>query len=298
MKRLMAALFCLFIPVGVALADGPGPQRKMTDKEASVFSSVRSTIQDALPKAPEGYDFTLRYRSDYDEGMIPEGISPNEMFQVSYLASYIRDESLIQGETTSYFLDRTKGTPEQQARMAELNVKDAELSKARKNAKDPAEKDRIRAERKAVSAETDKLLEEIVAGYQAWLASGGTGTAAQDIKKALPAKELTVWVRLNQDVSLSDKAVPCAIGGDFPGFEQTEECQSYDSYCITVFIGPFEKAKKISGYTSYQLPETGLSVPTEVLGMALIFTGPKDKPEIVRDFVRGTDLASLRGLLP
>jgi len=298
MKRLMAALFCLLIPVGVALADGPGPQRKMTDKEASTFNLVRSAIQEALPKAPEGYDFTLRYQSDYDEGMIPEGIKPNEMFQVSYLASYVRDESLIQAETTSYFLDRTKGTPEQQAKMAELNAKDAELSKARKNAKDPAEKDRIRAERKAVSAEIDKLLGEIVAGYQAWLASGGTDAAAQDIKEVLPAKELTIWVRLNQDVSLSDKAVSYAIDGGFPGFEQADECRSYDSYCVTVLVGSFEKVKKISGYTFYQLPEAGADVPTKVLGMALTFTGPKDKPELVRNFVRGTDLESLRNLLP
>jgi hypothetical protein len=298
MKRLMAALFCFLIPVGVALADGPGPQRKMTDKEASVFRSVRGTIQEALPKAPEGYDFTLRYQSDYDEGMIPEGIKPGEMFQVAYLASYVRNESLSEEETTSYFLDRAKGTPEQQARMAELNAKDAELSTARKNAKDPAEKDRIRAERKAVSAETDKLLEEIVAGYQAWLTSGGTSPAAQEIKTALPAKEITVWVRINQDVSLSDKAVSCAIDGGFPGLEQTDECRSVGSYCITVLVGPFEKVKKISGYTFYQLPKAGLDVPTKVLGMALTFTGPKDKPEIVRDFVRGTDLASLRSLLP
>ena len=298
MKRLLAALFCLLIPSSSAMADGPGPQRKMTDKEAAVFSSVRSAIQDALPKAPQNYVFTLRYQSDYDEGMIPEAIKPNEMFQMAYMAKYTRDEKVREEEQTSYFMDRTKGTPEQQARMAELNAKDAELSQARKNAKDPAEKDKIKAERKALSAETDKLLEEIVAGYQAWLTSGGATTAAKDIKDALPAKELSVWVRINQDVSLTDKALPIAIDGGFPGFEQTDECQSYDSYCITVFIGPFEKAKKISGYTLHQLPETGSGVPTKVIGMALTFTGPKDKPEFVREFVRGTSLASLKSLLP
>ncbi len=217
MKRLLAALFCLLIPSSSAMADGPGPQRKMTDKEASVFSSVRSTIQDALPKAPQDYVFTLNYQSDFDAGMVPEAIKPNEMFQMAYMARYTRDEKVREEEQTAYFVDRTKGTPEQQARMAELNAKDAELSQARKNAKDPAEKDKIKAERKALSAEIDKLLEEIVAGYQAWLTSGGTTTGAKDIKDALPAKELSIWVRINQDVSLTDKALPDCDRWGLPG---------------------------------------------------------------------------------
>lgn len=298
MKRLLAAAFCLLIPTGSALADGPGPARKMTDAEAAIFSRVRDTIRDALPKAPGGYIFALDYWSDFDAGMVPEGIKPSQMFQMAYMAKYTRDENLREEEMTSYFGDRAKGTPEQQAKMAELNAKDAELSKARKNTKDLAEKDRIRTERKAVSAEIDKLLQEIGAGYQAWLASGGTSQAAEGITKSLPAKELTIWVRLNQDVSLSDKALSSAIEGGIQGFEQTDECQTYDSYCVTVFVGPFGTVKKISGYTLHQLPETDLGVPTKVHGMALTFTGPKDKPEVVREFVRGTNWASLKSLLP
>ena len=298
MKQVLLAVFCLLVSPGFALADGPGPARKMTDSEAAIFSTVRGTIHEALPKAPEGYALSLDYQSDYDAGMLPRDIKPNQMFQMAYMAKYTRDESASEEEMTSYFADRAKGTPEQQAKMAELNAKDAKLLEARRATKDLAEKDRIKAERKAVSTEVDKLLEEIVAGYQEWLGSGGASTAGQDIKKSLPAREIAVWLRLNQGVSLNDNAAPVVIEGGFPALEQTDECQTYDSYCITVFVGPFEKVKKISGYTLYQLPEVDLGVPTKVRGMALTFTGPKVKREIVREFVRGTNLTGLRSLLP
>lgn len=299
MKRLLTALSLILIPASFALADGPGPERKMTAAEASAFNSLRAAIQNALPKVPEGYKFTFEYVSDFGDGMIPEAIKSGAMFQMSYAATYVFDSAIREGKEVSSFMDRAKGTPEQQARLAELNAKDEELGKARDQTRDRAEKDRIRAQRKAISAQQDSLLQEIITQYQAWAAAGGAQALTQSLDKSLPAKELTIRIRVNDDdVSLIDKATPYAIPGVPLAFEQSEGCADYDTYCITVFLGPFEKTRKISEYTSYQLRNAGPGIPTKARGIAVFFGGPKDRPESVRAFVQKTDLGKLKALLP
>ena len=298
MKRLLTLLFCGLVPAGLALADGPGPSRKMTDAELSAFNHVRSTIQNALPKAPEGYKFTFEYQSDFDEGKVPEAIKPDQMFWMSYVATYTLDRSLRAEREMSTYMDRAKGTPEQQAELAELDAKDAELTKARDRTRDRAEKDKIRAEMKTVNAEAEQLRAEIMTQYQAWLASGGAATTSQNVDKSLPASELSIRVMINQVISLIDKASPFKVEGFPLVFEQSEGCSGSDTYCITVFLGPFEKSKRVSGYTRYEPRETGPGVCTKVRGMALTIGGPKDKLEGVRDFLQKTDLTKLKSLVP
>ena len=296
MKHILLGLTCLLAVPSVALADGGGPTRKMTPAEAATYGQVRETIRGALPKAPAGY--TLRFNADGEEGRLPEGIQPGQMSREPYTATYTLSQSVIDQQAVSMQMDRTKGTPEQQSRLAALNAQAAELTKARDTTRDRAEKDRIRAELKEVRGEADKVQAEIMAGIQARLATGGAAQAAQDLDTSLPAKELTIRILVNGDTHLPDQVAPYRIEGFPLAFAQAEGCQDFETYCITVFLGPFEKVKKVSGYTAYVLREADLGVPTKARGIVLTFSGPKDRPDAIRDFVRQTDLAKLRALLP
>ena len=296
MKHLLLGLICLLAVPSVVLADGGGPTRKMTPAEAAAYGQIRDAIRGALPKAPAGY--TFQFADDGEEGRLPEGIQPGQMFRAFYTASYTLSQSVIDRQAVSMQMDRTKGTPEQQSRLAALNAQAAELTKARDTTRDRAEKDRIRAELKEVRGEADKVQAEIMAGIQARLATGGAAQAAQDLDTSLPAKELTIRILVNGDTHLPDQAAPYKIEGIPLAFEQAEGCQDFDTYCVTVFLGPFEKVKKVSGYTAYVLRESDLGVPTKARGIVLTFSGPKDRPDAVRDFVRQTDLAKLKTLLP
>ena len=298
MKSLLICFCGLAVLSSLAVADGGGPTRKMTPAESAVYSQVRETIQAALPAAPAGYTLKFGAEGDGEEGLLPEGIQPGQMSRALYTSRYTLDQSVVDQQAFSMQMNRIKGTPEQQARMTELDAKDAELTKARDKARDRAEKDRIRAELKEVRVQADKVRDEIAAGIQASLASGGAAQSARELDSSLPPTELTIRAWVNNDTHLPDQATPYKIEGVPMAFEQLEGCADVGSYCVTVFLGPFEKVKKISGYTEYHLPEADLGVPTKARGIVLFFSGPKDRPDAVRDFVRQTDLAKLKALLP
>ncbi len=298
MKRSLALVLFLLVPATLARADGPGPQRKMTDDEAAALNSLRAAVQEAMPKAPAGYTLDFKYISDFDDGMIPEAMKPGGMFPMAYKATYTLDSGLGAQQAMAGFMERAKGTPEQQAELAELDAREAALSKSRSETKDPARKAEIKAEIKAVRDEAGALRDKIMADYQAWVMSGGAEAATQDIAKSMPAKELSVRVRINEDVSLNDKALPCEMAGVPLAFEQPEGCEGLDDCCITLFLGTYTKVKKISTHTLYQVSTTDLGLPTRARGIALTVTGPQDRRETVRDFARQIDLAKLKAMLP
>jgi hypothetical protein len=299
MNRLLASLCCMLILPSIALADGPGPQRKMTEAEAAAYNNVTSTLQSALPKAPEGYVFGFDRVSDFDLGMLPEALKATDMFRMTFGATYTFDTATLGAERQmSSLMDRAKGTPEQQRQMNEINARGARLKEARDNTRDRAEKDKIRAELKIVREEEAKLNEQIMADYQAWAASGGADAVTKDIDQSLPPKEFSIKVVMNADISLNDNATPCTIPGASLAFEQSEGCQDFDTFCLTLFFGPYEKIKKVSGYTLYQLRNVDRGVPTKVRGIAITVGGPKDRPASVREFAQKIDLAKLKTLLP
>ena len=134
--------------------------------------------------------------------------------------------------------------------------------------------------------------------YQAWVAAGGANTALQSHEQSLPAKELSVRFFVNQQADLNDKAVPYKLAGFPLAFEQTEECRDYGTSCISVFLGAFDKEKRVSGYTRYNLRNANLGVPTKPRGLVVVAAGPKEKAQSVRDFLSQINLAKLKGLLP
>lgn len=299
MKRcLLLTVMCLLLSASIALADGDGPTRKMTGPEAAAFNALKRTFQAALPKPPANYTLAIRYGNDAGEIMLPEAIKPGQMARMFFTATYALNRDYQAEQQRASFTDRAKGTPEQQARLAALDAKDAELTNARNKTRDRGEKERIRAELKAVRNEGNKLRDQVMADYQAWVASGGATAAIQNADRSLPAKELTIRAFINQEVNLNDKGSPYKLPGFPLAFEQKDGCQDYNTCCITVLLGAFDKEKRISGYTRYNLRNANLGVPTKPRGMAIVVAGPKEKPQSVRDFLGQVDLAKLKAALP
>jgi hypothetical protein len=269
----------------------------MTGPEAAAYNALKAAVRDAMPKAPQNYAQAFVDGSGSGEFEVWEGIKPDGMARMTFTATYTLDRDFQQQRQQAAFMDRAKGTPEQQAKLAALDAKEAELSNARSNTRDRAEKDRIRAQMKAVQAEADQIRDQIMAEYQAWMMSGGMNAVIEGVDKELPPREFSVRAFVNRDVYLSDKAVPYKFPDSPLAFEQREECQDYGTCCITVLLGAFDKEQR-SESTRYIPRNANLGVPTKARSMVLLVAGPKDKPQSVRDFLGKVDLEGLKAVLP
>lgn len=296
MKRsLLLTMMCLLLFASIAMADGE-VSRNMNPAEKAAYGIVQKTIREAVSAPLPNY--TASFSGFDGRHLINEGIKSDQMFRMAFAVKHTISREFEQEQSVAAVMDRAKGTPRQQERMAELNSRDAELTKARDKTRDRAEKDRIRAELKTVHEEQTRLSAEIGAQIQAWAASGGGVTAQQETVKGLPPKELNVRLRLNQDVNISDQAKPFQLAGYPISFEQNEGCDDFGAYCVTVLLGNFEKGKWVGGSTQYNLRNTALGVPTKPRGLMLVVSGPKEKPEKVQELLRKVDLKKLNAMLP
>ena len=295
MKRWLVSIAIILLPASLAMADGDGPTRKMTAAETAAYESTRKAVRDALPSTLA--DYTSSFSGFDGSALLPEGMSPDRMHRMSFSVKYTLTAEAGQKHAVAALMKRTQGSQAQQDKLAALRAKNEELKKARKT-RDRSEKERIRAELKAVQDEENKLVAEIASANQASATAGGGAPAMQEIARALPAKELSVRVQLNQDVRIRDQAKPYSIPGFPMAFDQSEGCADFGSYCITALLGPFEKGKRVSGATEYNLRNVPLGVPTKPRGLALVVSGPKDKPEAVRNLLQKTDLGKLKAMLP
>lgn len=297
MKRcLVLTMTCLILPSALALADGDGSTRDMNPGERSAYELVKKTIREATSTGLVNYNASF---SGFDDrNKIFEGMKSDQMFRMTFAIKYTVSSEFMEKQSVAAVMGRTKGTPQQQARMAELQAKNAELTKARDKTKDRGEKDRIRAELKTVRDEENRLTDEIAAQIQAWTAKGGGVPAMEEIASGLPPKELNIRVHVNQDVRVGDKAKPHPLAGYPLAFEQSEGCPDYGSYCVSVLLGPFEKGKKPAESTLYTLRNTPLGVTMKPRGLMLVVSGPKEKPEKVKELLGKVDIKKLNSLLP
>ena len=74
--------------------------------------------------------------------------------------------------------------------------------------------------------------------------------------------------------------------------------RDHGTSCISVFLGAFDKEKRVSGYTRYNLRNANLGVTTKPRGLVVVVAGPKEQAQGVRDFLSQVNLAKLKGLLP
>lgn len=291
MKRWIFSLFSILLTASTALADGDLPTRRMSGSEAAAFRTLQSTIRSALPKTPADYNAAF---SGFDLKEVPETMSSDKMAWMSFSAKYTLRPEVRESRMHNAQMALIQGSSDQQARRAALEARSRELKLSRKNTRDPAEKERIRAELKKINAEENALTDEIASGASAGWATRGPG----GVDRNLPPKELSVRLLVNQDVHLQDIAKPYQVPGVPLAFAQKDKCQDAGSYCITALLGDFTREKKISGTTQYTLHNANLGVPTKPRGMALIVSGPQERPESVQNFLKQIDIAKLQALLP
>jgi hypothetical protein len=295
----LAFAFALLLPASLALADGDGPSRKMTGPEAAAFNALKSAVQASLPRAPANY--ALKFGDGYPSGVLEifASIKPDQMARLQFSATYTLSQEFRDGQQQNLFMDRAKGTPGQQARLAVLDARDEELTQARNATRDRAEKDRIKAEKKAVQGEANALRDQIMAEYTAWVASGGAMEAMQSATQSAPPREFTIRVLVNQDVSVSGAAAPVKIAGAPVALEQSEGCAMGGDNCVTALLGPFKRdGGKRGSHWLYQLHNANLGVPTKPRGMMIVVAGPKQHAQRVRELAAQVDYAKLKALLP
>jgi hypothetical protein len=97
---------------------------------------------------------------------------------------------------------------------------------------------------------------------------------------------LTMCLLLPAALALAD--------GDGP----TRKMTGPEAAAFNALKSAFEKEKRVSAYTRYNLRNANLGVPTKPRGMAVVVAGPKEKPQSVHDFLGQIDLAKMKAGLP
>jgi hypothetical protein len=298
MRRLVLLACCLLFPTAAALADGIGPQRKMTEPEAASLKLLQAILRSSLPAAPQDYKLDFIWVSDLDEGMMPQEMPAGEAMHMLFRANYVWQDPSTEQQDQQAMIQRTKGTPEQQARMDALNAREAELTQARDRSRNPEEKARLRAQRKAVNAQIDSLQQEIMDGLQKWLASGGPAKDMEAKEKAKPAREIVVEFTANGDAFIPEAATAFTIEGIPLAFESDEGSGEYGKHKIQFLLGgPFQKDAKISGSWRYR-PPSKAAVATKAVSLAVCISGQADKPDEVRKLCRQIDSSKLKAMFP
>lgn len=283
-KRWWAALFLIIVAVSTVLADGDCPERKANASEAAQYNVLQSAIKAALPAPPENYKADF---SRLDHQLIICASHPaDKMWSMYFSVDYTsalgekRDKQF-----RSTMMEKMKGTPQQQERLAALDAREAALTKARKNADSRDEKDRIKAELKAVRAEARNLQNEISSQYQSWVQQGALATAMKNNKEPdLP--RLNVSINVNRKAYIPGHAKPFKVNGASQAFEYGDSA----SHTITVLIGRYHK-------DSGELLNTAGGLSTKARGIAVSFHGPANSTQGLRDLVGRTDIAKLNTLL-
>src|SRR5512134_594077 len=191
MRGWLLGIAMVLLAASQAAADGDGPVRKMTAQEAAAYGALQKTLREASPPTPPGY---VASDSGFDaSAMIYQSMTPEHMFRMSFQVKYTVTPEKMQEQAVGYLMGATQGSPQQQQKLAATREKIAALKEARGNARDRAEKDRIREQIKALNDEENRLVDEIALGAQAKMRGGAPGGGMPpDLARTLPAKELSV----------------------------------------------------------------------------------------------------------
>lgn len=188
MKRFLLSIALLLLSASPVLADGDCPDRPATQQERAEFQAMYSAARAAVPPAPA--DWTMTDETPAKLGTVvpncPGGPHDRPMYyQLRFKYAYSAEASARQDQEAVGAA--MKGTPEQQAKIAELDRKIAgleEQKQAARKSRDAAEKERVRQELKAANRERDAITDEIMNAYTQRAMSG---QMAADMSKNKPA---------------------------------------------------------------------------------------------------------------
>ena len=286
----------LAMVAATAFADGDGPTRAMNPSEQAAYDAVRKGVRGSLSAPFPNY--ASKFTGFDGKAEIFEATKPDGMHRMAFSVAHTVSKEYEEQRMVAAVMGQTKGTPQQEVRLTEIRAKQESLRDARSRTRDRTEKDRIRAEIKELDREENQIVGAIAAGHQAGAAAESGVPGMAEVAAGLPPKRFDVRVLVNQDIRIHDAAKPFNVAGHPSSFESTDGCLDAGTYCVTVLVGQFEKAGKAGPATIYRPKNAPLGVPTKARALALLVSGPKDKPGMVQDLLGTVDLKSLDALVP
>lgn len=222
MQKMILIVLLMVMAVSPVFASSDGPKRPANQQERAAFQSVYSAAKAAVPAAPTDWD--VKDETDVGEGeSLPEGRFDTPVFywiKFKYTYSYEASDRADQNAVSNAM----KGTPEQQARLAELDRKIEALDNAKKEARknrDSAEKNRIRGEVSAAKKERDKIKDVISDAYVQRAMSGQVVADKPDRMDAeliIKVNEKHAWIPVrDQPMSIAGASQAYWCKGDNNG---------------------------------------------------------------------------------
>ena len=216
MRKILLTVLLVMLCATPVFADGECPERPANSQEQAAFQAVYNSAKAAVPPAPRDW-----VRSDETEQGLgtkmpncssgPKDRPLYYRMQFKYKYSSEASGRADQNAVT----DALKGTPEQQAKLAELDRKIDALEQTKKEARknrDQAAKDRVRDELKGLRREKNAINDEIMSVYME-RAKSGQLNAEQN--KAKPVrKNAEVIIKVNEKSAwIPVRDTPVAISG-------------------------------------------------------------------------------------
>ncbi len=215
MQKMILIVLLLVTMVSPVFGDGGCPERPANQQELAAFQSAYSAAKAALPPAPK--DWVMK--DDTEAGLgtsvpkCPKSSNDTPIFYWLKFKYAYSDEASDRADQNA-FNDAMKGTPEQQAKLAELDRKIEALENAKKEARknnDSAEKNRIKEEVSAAKGERSKIKTEI---SNAYVQRAMSGQLSQDMDKTKPGrKDAELIIKVNENhawIPVRDKPVSIA----------------------------------------------------------------------------------------
>jgi len=190
----------MILSISSVFADGDCPERPANQQELAAFQAVYSAVKAAIPSAPK--DWVLKDETDEHVGTtIPycaDGPKDSPKYYRFVFKYHYSDEASDRADQAAVG-NALKGTPEQQARITELDGKIIQLNKRKKEARESGtaeEKNRIKEELKTVEKERSNLNKEITDAY---VKRAMSGQLASDMDSNKPAgKEAQLIIKVNE----------------------------------------------------------------------------------------------------
>ena len=229
----------LLIASGVCFADGDCPSRPATAQERAAYAAVRTAAVAAVPPAPRNW--LKKDQSDYKSGeLMPDcpGGAKDAPRQYRFQFKYTYDRAVREQAAKAAMENAIKGTPEQQSRLAALDRKHEELIAARKQARrsgDQTGANRIKDQLKEVSAEQNKVNEEIRNAFEGRMKSG---EMTKTMYAGVPERsEAEVTIHINKDREWIPKS---AVSTNVAGAPHSY-WRSNDGGSLVILLGTWDK---------------------------------------------------------
>jgi len=176
MRHLAMIGLALSLGSGLCFADGDCPSRPATSQERAAYTAMHTAAVAAVPPAPQNWLRKDESETKSGEFMpdCPGGAKDSPRLYLFHF-KYLYDPAVREQQARTAMESAIKGTPEQQSRLAALDKKHDELVEARKQARrsgDQTAVNRIKKQLNEVSAEREKVGEEISNAYLSRVKSG------------------------------------------------------------------------------------------------------------------------------